>query len=146
MSPRLLDRPLVPVANPDDAVATYERLRPHLLETDVVPTVVFVIEKAGGAPDRAGVEHRRDLATAAFDAFEKRARTDGIEVETDLRYGEDVAETIHDAATDIDASAIVFSPRSATRWPDFLTGSVRRTLVTDQECPVVVLPREGDDA
>lgn len=36
----VLGRPLVPVANPDDAEATYEQLRPYVLETEFTPIVV----------------------------------------------------------------------------------------------------------
>ena len=47
--PQFRDIPLIPLANPDDATATYEQLRPYLLETAGTPIVVYVIEKAGGA-------------------------------------------------------------------------------------------------
>lgn len=139
----LLDRPLVPVANPDDAAATYEELRPYLLGTEIVPFVVHVIEKAGGAPDKAGVEQREERAEKAFEAIRERAKTDGVNVDTKLLYGADVAATIHDAADEVDGSAIVFRSRGGSRWLDLVSGRVRSKLVADSDLPVVVLPEQG---
>lgn len=143
----LLDRPLVPVADPEDATETYEELRPYLLEVDRVPIVVHVIEKAGGAPDKAGVEQRREYAEEAFAAFRRRAETDGIEVKTKIRFGTDVAESILDVAELVDATAIVFRTRGEFGWLDRITGRVRSNLITESRIPVVVLPsRGGNDA
>lgn len=136
----LLARPLVPVAGPDDAATTYERFRPYLLDAGVTPLVVSVIEKAGGAPDKAGVEQREDHAAAAFDAFRDRAGTDGVAVDTELLYGTDVAGTIVDAARAHDATAIVFASRGGGRLANLLSGGVRSSLITNGEYPVVVLP------
>lgn len=140
MGLNLLERPLVPVADLDDAAATYEELRPYLLETDIVPLVVHVIEKAGGAPDKAGVEQRKEYAEKTFKQFRERAKTDDIEVDTKVLYGTDVAETIQTAADEHDASAIVFRSRGGSRWIDLVTGRVRSSLLDDNNQPVVVLP------
>ena len=145
MVTELLDRPIVPVASVDDAIDTYEGLRPYLLETEFVPILVHVIEKAGGAPDKAGIEQRREHAEDAFDAFRKRAETDGITVETELLYGTDVAETIQEAAVQHSATSIVFSSRGGSRWLDLVSGNVRSKLLSDNDVPVVVLPDDGDD-
>ena len=129
----LLDRPIVPVASVDDAIDTYEGLRPYLLETEFVPIVVHVIEKGGGAPDKAGVEHRREHAEDVFEAFRGRAQTDGITVETELLYGTDVAETIKAAAAQHSATSIVFSSRGGSRWLDLVSGNVRSKLIADND-------------
>lgn len=136
----LLDRPLVPIAGPDDAAETYEGLRPYLLEAEADVLVVHVIEKGGGAPDKAGLTQREEYAEESFDAFCNRAATDGIDVETRLCYGTDVAETVVDAADEEAATAIVFSSRGGGRWLDALSGGVRSSLVTESDRPVVVLP------
>ncbi|WP_254810578.1 universal stress protein [Natronosalvus amylolyticus] len=140
----LLDRPLVPVASTDDAIATYEQLRPYLLQTEFVPIVVHVIEKAGGSPDKASVEQRKEHAEKAFDAFRKRGESDGVSVEMKLLYGTDIAKAIHEAATEIDATAIIFSSRGGSRWLDLVSGNVRSKLIADHDCPVIVLPSDGD--
>jgi len=140
MTEDLLARPLVPVANPDDARETYQQFRPYLLGTDAVPLVVHVAEKAGGAPDKSGVEQSQVLAEEAFDVFRGLAETDGIKMERKILYGTDVAETVHRAAADHDASAIVFRSRGASRWLELLSGNVRANLIAGSERPVVVLP------
>ena len=140
----LLDRPIVPVASPDDAIATYEQLRPYLLQTEFVPIVVHVIEKSGGSPDKASVEQRKEHAEKAFDAFRKRGESDGVSVETKLLYGTDIAKSIHEAATDVDASAIIFSSRGGSRWLNLVSGNVRSNLIADHDRAVIVLPSDGD--
>ena len=142
----LLDRAIVPVASPDDAKVTYEQLRPYLLRTQFVPIVVHVIEKGGGTPDKAGVEQRKEFAEETFDAFRKRAETDGIEVQTEIMYGTNIAQTIHEAVAEFDASAIVFSSRGGSGWLDLVSGNVRSKLISDHDRPVIVLPSDGESS
>ncbi len=137
----ILSRPLVPVASTEDAEATYESLRDYA-EADAEVHVVNVIEKAGGAPDKAGVEQRKLAAKEAFSAFRDRADADGWTVETHLLYGTDVVATIREAAADVDATSVAFRSRGGGRIVDFLSGSIRTKLVTEVDRPVVVLPRE----
>lgn len=146
MVDNLLDRPVVPVASPDDAKVTYEQLRPYLLRTELIPIVVHVIEKGDGAPDKAGVEQRKEYAEETFDAFRKRAETDGIKVKTEVLYGTNIAQTIHDAAAEFDASAIVFSSRGGSGWLDLVSGNVRSKLIADHDRPVIILPSDGESS
>jgi nucleotide-binding universal stress UspA family protein len=132
----LFDRVVIPVASVEDAVATCRAARPYLTGSVVA---VHVIEKAGGAPDKASVEQREEVAEEIFEAVHD-ALDDGRTVETDLRYGTDVSETIFAAAEDHDASAIVITPRGGSRWVRLLTGDVSLDLVTETDRPVVVLP------
>jgi nucleotide-binding universal stress UspA family protein len=132
----LFDRVVLPVASVEDAVATCRAARPYLTGSVVA---VHVIEKAGGAPDKASVEQREEVAEEIFEAVHD-ALDDGRTVETDLRYGTDVSETIFAAAEDHDASAIVITPRGGSRWVRLLTGDVSLDLVTETDRPVVVLP------
>lgn len=137
----LLDRPLVPVANPDDAEVTYEQLRPYLLDAEVTPLVVHVIEKGGGVPDKAGLEQREMYAEETLDRFRDHAKIDRIDVETKILYGTDIATAIYDAAEEADASAVVFTSRGGNRWLELLSGNIRSRLVTENDRPVIVLPR-----
>jgi nucleotide-binding universal stress UspA family protein len=129
-----------------DAVETCRVAFPRIADAGGRPLVVHVIEKAGGAPDKAGVEQREAAAEAAFDAA--RACADGYEfgLETEILYDTDVADAIIEMAADIDASAIVFRPRSGSSWLSLLTGDVREQLVTESGRPVVVLPDPGGAA
>lgn len=140
----LLNRPIVPVVSQEDAEVTYEALRPYLLESGFTPIVVHVIEKAGGAPDKASVEQRKEYAERIFNVFRKRAEIDRIEIETELLYGTDIAATIHQAADEFDASAIVFRSRGNGGWLDRLSGNVRTNLIATPDHPIIVLPETGE--
>ncbi|WP_135822238.1 universal stress protein [Halostella litorea] len=142
MAETLFRRILVPIANEDDAAATAAALGPYLDGAAAEVVAVAVVEKAGGAPDKASVEQRERHAEASFDRF--RTGLGDVDVETEIRYGTDVAETIVDAAHDVGASAIVFTPRGGSRWIKLLTGDVTTNLVADSDLPVVVLPDPGD--
>jgi len=141
----LLDRVVIPLASEDDARATARALNGH--EFGAV-LAVHVIEKAGGAPDKAGVEQREQVAEAAFEAFEA-SLDDSVDLETRLRYGTDVADAIFEAAEDYSATAIVVTPRGGSRWIQLLTGDVALSLVTETDRPVIVFPdvdhHDGDD-
>ncbi|KAB7515584.1 universal stress protein [Halosegnis rubeus] len=126
---------LVPVASDTDAESTAEALADHL-ETDRV-TVVHVVEKAGGAPDKAGVEQREEAAAEAFERFEE---TYGESVETDIVYDTNIADGLLAAAAEVGADALAFTPRGGGWFERLLSGSVTRRLLDETDRPVVVLP------
>lgn len=135
----MLDRVCVPVASVEDAGTTARALGRYGPDRVVA---VHVIEKAGGAPDKASVEQREEVAEEIFAAIE--TALGDVPVERDLRYGTDVAEAIFAAAGEHDASAIAFTPRKGSRWIRLLTGDVALNLITDTDRPVIVLPDVGD--
>lgn len=145
MSNRLLDTVLVPIASEDDAEQTCKAILREI--EDERPTVhaLHVIEKAGGAPDKASVEQREERAERIFDVVERAFAGTDIEVTTDITYGTDVAEAILDRARERDATSIVLTPRPGSRWVKLLTGDVAQKLISDSERPVTILPRGGDD-
>ena len=130
---------LVPMADAEDARTTCRVLGPYQPDRVVA---IHVIEKADGAPDKAGVEQRQERAKEIFAAVEEGFEGAETDVETEIRYGTDVADTIVEAAGDHDATAIVFSPRKGGRWVRLLTGDVALSLITESDRPVVVLPKE----
>jgi nucleotide-binding universal stress UspA family protein len=132
------------VASEDDAVETCRVAFPHVAAADGRATVVHVVEKAGGAPDKASVEQRTAAAETAFAAVRDCATEHGLDVETEIRYDTDVVDAVLDAAADVDASAIVFHPRGGSWLLDLLTGDVRDRLVDESDRPVVVLPDPVD--
>ncbi|WP_394337236.1 universal stress protein [Halegenticoccus soli] len=147
MSDPLLAYPIVPIANEDDARATCDAVLPYVADAGGRMLVVHVVEKAGGAPDKASVEQREELASEMFALVRERAAEAGVEAETRVLYGTDVATAILEAAAEADASAVVFSPRGGKRWWELFAENVRRSLVTESDRPVVVLPRDrgGDE-
>nr|WP_284438658.1 universal stress protein [Halomicroarcula laminariae] len=136
---------LVPVASPEDAKATVRAVRPYVESSGGTMTVVNVIEKAGGAPDKASVEQREDYAHEMFGIVRRELGDSNLTLATEIRYGTDVAETIIETAHDIDATAVVFTPRGSSRWVRLLTGDVALSLVSDSDVPVITLPETKDD-
>lgn len=137
---RLLDRVFIPVASKEDARATARAVTPYLSESGGYAVVGNVIEKAGGAPDKASVEQREQYAADIFAIIDEEFDAADIPHEAHVLFGTDVADRIIEAADEFDADAIVFTPRGGSRWLRLLTGDVSLSLVTNADRPVVVLP------
>jgi len=138
----LFEHVLIPVATHDDAQATCAALEPHLDTVERV-TAIHVIEKAGGAPDKAPLEKRTQ------DGHEILAETESrlaavVDVNSEIVYGTDVVAAIFEAATDHDAAAVAFRSRGGSRITQLLAGDMTRQLVTDPVVPVVSLPVPDD--
>jgi nucleotide-binding universal stress UspA family protein len=123
---------LVPVASVDDARATAAALAAYAPGRT---TVVHVVEKGGGVPDKTPVEQSETVAEAAFEVFHERFP----DADTHVAYGSDVVETIVDTAEEVDATAIAFQPRGGSRLVQFLSGDRALRLVTEADRPVVSL-------
>jgi len=146
VSHQFFQRPLVPVANPDNAATITAALTSYLDADTEAVVAVHVIEKAGGALDKASVEQRELAAAEIFETVADGLDDVDVSLETEIHYGTDVPETIVAAAHDADASAIVFSPREGSRWQQLLSGDVTHNLLEDSDIPVVVLTEEMCDA
>ena len=132
-SAELLSHLLVPVATEKDARETAVALAPYDPER---VTVVHVVEKGGGVPDKTPVEQSESIAEAAFSAFRDRFP----DAETETVYRRDVVQGIVDAAAEDGASAIAFQPREGGRLQQFLAGDRTLRLVTEADHPVITLP------
>ena len=141
----LLSRVVLPVASEDDARVTCDAVLPHVADAGGSVVAVHVIEKAGGAPDKAGVEQREEYADDVFAVVEDACRDAGVPVETDRRFDTDVVDAVFETARDHDASAVAFTPRGGSRWLDLLAGDHTRDLVKSADLPVVVFPAEESD-
>jgi len=140
----MFSRVVVPVANEDDAAATAGALLRYNDASPRTVIAVHVIEKAGGALDKASVEQRELAGEEVFQTVRERLQGTDITLQTEFLYGTDVGDAIIEAAHDFDASAIVFTPRGGSRWLKLLAGDVTTTLVNESDVPVVVLPDPFD--
>ena len=129
----LLKTPIVPVAGPDDAEATYNALVAHSDPAACRPLVIHVL-----AEDATEAETQR--AHESIERFESLAADAGMTVDTESYHGDPIAETIIEAAESVDASAIVFCSRGGSAWFDLLAGGVRTSLLAKSDVPVVMLP------
>jgi len=136
-SDSLLKSPILPIAGPDDAAATYNALVAHCDPKDCRPLVIHVL-----AADADDTETER--AREAFERFESRAAADGMTVDTETYRGDPIADTIIKAAEVAEASAIVFCSRGGSAWFDLLAGGVRTSLLVKSDTPVVMLPTDEE--
>ncbi len=145
----LTSRILLPVANETDAARTCEAVGEHLSEeADTIDVVaVHVIEKAGGAPDKAPLAAREAQAERTFTVVEQYSRMLDYDLETRLVYGTDVLESLLDVATEAEVTSILFVPRPGGRLTRLLTGDLSSKLILESPVPVVSLPQpsEPDD-
>lgn len=130
----LLSHVLVPVANEADARETAEAL--EVFEPDDV-TVMHVVEKGEGVPDKTPVAQSEALAEDLYAAF----RSVFPDAATHTTYARDVIDAIFESAEEIDATAIVFRSRGGNRLVQFLSGDHTLKLVTQATRPVIALPR-----
>lgn len=135
----LLQRIVVPVATPEDAQQTCRALEAHLDEVNVV-IAVHVIEKGGGAMDKAPLEKREADAEEILGIVENRL-SDEVAVDGRVVYDTDVVDGIFGAAEDADATAVVFVSREGGRLIRLLSGDTATRIVSEATVPVVALPR-----
>lgn len=133
---------VVPVADPDDGERTAAAIAPRF-EPSGRAILVHVVEKGGGAIDKAPVDRQREYAEEVFERARRPLADADVDVDTDVRYGADVVETIFDGAVEANADAVAFVPREANRLAELLTGDVARRLVKEASVPVVAVPEDG---
>lgn len=141
MSEDLFGTIMVPIADPEDARQTARSIQAYL-GTDSEVIVTHVVPKGEGVPDKASVEQREEFAEESYEAFIDELGAGAEQLTPLTLYGRDIAETIVDGARDAGATAIVFTPRGASRWMKLLTGSVTEDLVSNTDIPVLVLPQD----
>ena len=141
MTDSVFARIAMPVASKEDATRTCEAALPRLRRAEGEAHILHVIEKGGGTLDKASLEQAEQAAAEIFRAG-KDVFTDAgfADFETHLLYGIDVPATIIEACDELDATAVVFVTRRASRWKRLLSGDVALNLITDNLYPVLILP------
>lgn len=146
MTESIFQTVVTPVASPEDAESTCEAFLEHVADDVGRVVFVYVIEKAGGAPDKASVAQREEYADEIEEVVDDHLDDAGVAHEMEVRYGTDVVDAVRTAASDLDATSIVFTPRSTSRWVRLLTGDTAYSLITESDVPVVSLPTANGDA
>ncbi|ELY82892.1 universal stress protein [Natrinema gari] len=123
---------VVPVANAEDARATATALEECPYNRI---TVVHVVEKGGGVPDKIPLEQARSRAEDSFAAFREIVPN----VETEITYATDVVKAINELAVELEVDAIAFRPRGGNRIVQLLAGDKALRLVTEAELPVIAV-------
>lgn len=137
MTTKLTQHVLVPVANEEDAATTASLLESYEFEQI---TVLHVIEKGEGVPDKTPVEQSTQIAEAAFETF----REIFPDAETETAYRRDIVKGVFEVADEINASAIAFRPRGGSRLIQWLSGDRTLRLVTEADRPVITMPEASD--
>lgn len=139
----LVERVVLPVANEEDAERTCAAVRPYLVdESELV--ALYVVEKREGAPEPASTEQLEEHGRATLAVVEEAFADSPVAVETALRYGTDLVETLFETADDMDVDCIAFVPRPKGRLVALLSGDPGWKLVNRTERPVLVLPRPSE--
>lgn len=129
---------LVPVANAVDTRETAQVL--HQYSPRQV-TVLNIVDKKEGVPDKKLLEQSEQIAADLFDVF----RTVFPDADEHITYGRAIAGAIIEVAKEIGACAIVFWSRVGNRIMHFLSGDLSMNLITKADRPVITLPKAGLD-
>jgi Universal stress protein family len=136
-----VDRILLPVANEDDAKRTCTAVRPRLSEDNAEIVALYVVERREGGPAAASLEQLEEHGQNTLTIVEEEFAGSTVTVETELREGVDLIETIFAAAEDCDVDCIVFVPRPKGRLVALLSGDPGWKLINKTQHPILVLPR-----
>jgi len=137
MTTKLTQHVLVPVANEEDAATTASLLDSYEFEQ---LTVLHVVEKGEGVPDKTPVEQSEQIAEAAFETFHEIFP----DAETETAYRRDIVKGIFAVAEAVNASAIAFRPRGGSRLIQWLSGDRTLRLVTEADRPVITIPEASE--
>lgn len=141
---QLIDNVLVPIADEEDASQTAESLATWFQEEDAEQntriTLLHVVEKGGGQIDKAPLPAATERGEKSLAVGRTLLENRGYHVETELRYGSDVVETIIGTARELDATALLFRPRAYSVLHRLLNGDTTGKLVRNSPCPAIVLP------
>lgn len=142
-SPDLLRRVVLPIASRDDARDTCQAALPYVANANGEAIAVYVVETTPGGMNKASPVALKEHGDRALEIVEERGEEYAIPVRTEIRYGPIVREAVFDVARSEEATSIGFLPRAGSRIRKLLGGDKALSLITRNDLPVVVFPREA---
>lgn len=142
-SPNLLRRVVLPVANSDDARETCRAVLPAIAKGNGEVLAVYVVETNPGGVNKASPSALKEVGEQTLSIVETQCEEYWIPVQTEIRYGPTVREEVFDIARSKDASSVALVPRAGSRVERFLSGDNALSMITRNDVPVVVFPRES---
>lgn len=141
MDDALFERILVPLADPEDAAQTARSLRPHL-EAGTSLVITHVVE--GQGPDVEIARGRDRFAEETYETFIGVLDREDVQLEWVTLYGREVAETVIDGSSAVEATLIAFVPRGLTRWARTVSGDPASRMIQHAHVPVMVFPDRAE--
>jgi nucleotide-binding universal stress UspA family protein len=137
MTQPVFNRLLLPVANEEDAEATYEAIQPYVEAGANKVVVLHVAETDEDEVDDASRAQAKEIFNKFRDAFSSNA----ITVETELRSGLDITAEIATVVEELDVTAIGVLPRSKNALVRLLSKETTTQLISSTDVPIIVLPQ-----
>lgn len=141
-SPDLLRRVVLPIASGGDAQETCRAALPYVANANGEVIAVYIVETTPGGVNKASPVALKEYGERALEIVEECSEEYAIPVRTEIRYGPIVREAVFDVARSEEATSIGFLPRAGSRIRKLLSGDTALSLITRNDLPVVVFPRE----
>ena len=138
-------RVLVPVAHPANAEATCATIRPFLDGRAAEVVFVNVVERNEGAPDNVPPEVMVEEAREVFAIVSERCTDAPWAAESELLEASTAIDAIFEAADELEADVVAFTPRPGNRLTRLLSGNYSRKLIDRNDRPVIVFPHPERD-
>lgn len=136
----LFEHILLPIASTQDAITTCDVVLPYAAARSGRVTAISVVEVSSGWPGLTPKDELQKHSQEMLDVVIEHGAQHSVRIDTQVVFAQDVTDAIIDAAEEIAASAIVFTPRSTRWWRSLVPGEIASKLVRESHFPVVVLP------
>ncbi len=145
MTQPVFDRLLLPIANKEDAEATYRAVKPYVkATTDII--VLHITKTDETDSDTGPSEVAEKQAANIFDVFVGSFTSERVTIETEHRTGSDPIAEIGTAADELNITAVGVLPRTKNILLRILSRENTTTLISSTDVPVVILPRADSGA
>jgi nucleotide-binding universal stress UspA family protein len=85
------------------------------------------------------IERAREFIQANINEAKAQFAAEGVQVETRLLEGENIAHTLNQAVQDLKTDLVILSSHGRTGLKKIIMGSVAQNLLTELQIPVLVI-------